>query len=1300
MNFENFTKHLKAYLGYAARLSCLPALFLLTYGVASAQCPLGCNNNVQVSLDADCQVEVTPAMILEGEGDNCDYTVVVYGPNNQPLPSSPVVNRDHIGKRLKVEVFLDGTNSCWGHINVEDKLPPSFDNCVEEEYLECYESGLPVVAPTATDNCDPNPVVNVVSDITTDLPCTDQYSAQRVIVYQAEDDQGNLSQYCTRTIYYTRIGLGDITFPRNYDNLDFPSLSCQTNQWDDNGNDYPDVAEVGAPTTPNGAPIYPNNSLCELNATFSDDVLDICESSYKVLRKWTVMDWCTSEIEERYQIIKVEDNEGPIVTCPTGLIEVPADPYNCSGDWVVEAPTVIFDCSGYDYEVSYLSSIDGVNPDPNGLYITDNVVRLNNGTYVIQDLPVGLSWIKYTITDNCGNPTECFSEVNVVDNVPPVPVCDQNTTVTLTTQGVAIVKAESFDDGSHDNCSPVTFEVARMTSGCGVSANRFGPTVEFCCTDVNNDNLQVILRVYDSNGNSNTCMVNVDVQDKINPVIDCPDDVTLYCGDDINDLSVTGEAVPYDNCGGVTANYKDLNSVNQCGITEPNQPIRRRWEVSQNGTVVANCTQFIYVYNPDPFVRGDIRWPRDRDLVGCQDSDLDVSETGEPTWDDNACNLVAYTFNDQIFEFVDSSCFKILRTFTVIDWCTFDQANPGAGGIWQQTQIIKLNNTVKPTINNCGTVNVCAYGANCDEPVSLVLDASDDCTDDLVYKWSLDIDDDGSVNATGSTNDASRTLPVGTHRIHWTVEDMCGNVETCNYDIIVRDCKKPTPYCLSEITTVIMPSSGEIDIWASDYNLGSFDNCSEKSALRYSFSSNVNNTRALFTCDDLGINILQMWVTDEAGNQDYCEVKINIQSNDGCNGASPRVSGEIKTATSELVPSVMVALEEMAAHETQMFETQGNGKFAFSDVTQQDYQLTAERNDFHDNGVSTLDLVLIQRHILGLTKLETAEQVIAADINNSESISGADVVQLRKLVLGIYTEFPDNKSWKFVDAGQEFADETSPWPLREYINLSNDNSSPMTNKDFTAIKIGDVNNSATAGATSEDQVSDVRSAQRATFVLDGASYEAGEELTIPVLATEEMDVFGYQFTLSYDADAIEINDVLAGSHNMTSSNVNLLEAANGKVAVAFDNAYGVPTSATEPMFYIQATAKKAGNVNNVLGVSNDVARAELYTADMKTMKLELATRTETGAHFTLLQNTPNPFSTATNIDFILAEDANATLTVFDVAGRTLMQTTKSYNQGFNTITLSAEDFNGHGILYYQLESNGYKATKKMIVLNR
>ncbi len=91
------------------------------------------------------------------------------------------------------------------------------------------------------------------------------------------------------------------------------------------------------------------------------------------------------------------------------------------------------------------------------------------------------------------------------------------------------------------------------------------------------------------------------------------------------------------------------------------------------------------------------------------------------------------------------------------------------------------------------------------------------------------------------------------------------------------------------------------------------------------------------------------------------------------------------------------------------------------------YTVTPEKNVDPLNGVTTYDLVLISKHILGIEALDSPYKMIAADINNSGSISTIDMVELRKLILFIDTEFQNNTSWRFVDAEFVFPNASNPW---------------------------------------------------------------------------------------------------------------------------------------------------------------------------------------------------------------------------------------------------------------------------------
>ena len=57
------------------------------------------------------------------------------------------------------------------------------------------------------------------------------------------------------------------------------------------------------------------------------------------------------------------------------------------------------------------------------------------------------------------------------------------------------------------------------------------------------------------------------------------------------------------------------------------------------------------------------------------------------------------------------------------------------------------------------------------------------------------------------------------------------------------------------------------------FDKGSFDNCTAPDDLTFDL------TPSFFDCDDVGTNVVYLYVTDEAGNSDFCETYVIIQDN-------------------------------------------------------------------------------------------------------------------------------------------------------------------------------------------------------------------------------------------------------------------------------------------------------------------------------------------------------------------------------------------------------------------------------------
>ncbi|MBK6823853.1 MAG: hypothetical protein IPG87_13020 [Saprospiraceae bacterium] len=126
--------------------------------------------------------------------------------------------------------------------------------------------------------------------------------------------------------------------------------------------------------------------------------------------------------------------------------------------------------------------------------------------------------------------------------------------------------------------------------------------------------------------------------------------------------------------------------------------------------------------------------------------------------------------------------------------------------------------------------------------------------------------------------------------------------------------------------------------------------------------------------------------------------------------------------------------------------------------------------------------------------MDNPYKLIAADVNESKSITARDIADLRKLILGITSELSIKKSWVFVESNYKFSDPTQPWSYSDVIKVDNLKSDLIENN-FVAVKLGDINGNAKA-----NQLATVasRSYAEATLQVGETKFQNGEEIILPL----------------------------------------------------------------------------------------------------------------------------------------------------------------------------------------------------------
>jgi len=589
--------------------------------------------------------------------------------------------------------------------------------------------------------------------------------------------------------------------------------------------------------------------------------------------------------------------------------------------------------------------------------------------------------------------------------------------------------------------------------------------------------------------------------------------------------------------------------------------------------------------------------------------------------------------------------------------------------------------------------------------------ASDLCNGESVaaelIRWSIAYDNGETTtrhNATGAdvTIDTELGSPGEVHTVTFSASDGCGNTSTAVSQVTFGDEKAPTPICISGVTTAFMSETGDVAIWANDFDLGSFDNCTDvhfsivptgDTPAHPDSAAFVDQASITFDCEDASnLYELDLYVWDASGNTDYCTVQVLI--NGECDrenmGASITIAGQIETEYGDHVDEVIMTIESQLAEYPKSQMTTEDGLYSFqSNPTDANYRISAKKDVDPVNGVTTLDIVHIQKHILGTVEFDNDYKYIAADANGDQKISAADIIQLRRLILGVQESFIGNESWRFVDRDQDMTT-GSPWPFVEIINIISVTDDQMS-EDFIAVKIGDINGNATANAAMRVET---RSVGSLMLLIDDVRVQKGDRIEIPVRAEQFDAISGFQFTIETSdivIESIQSSGLEVSTDNYALSNEGLSMSWHAEEMV----------SEEDVLFIMTATAQQNGLLSDMISLTSTKVKAEAYQSEtLNLLDVEMdVISPSTESVFALYQNEPNPFITQTKIGFDLPQAGTATLSILDADGKIVKTYSDIYESGYNEIRLERNDINVSGVVFYQLESGEYSSMMKMIILD-
>ncbi|MEI7982791.1 MAG: T9SS type A sorting domain-containing protein, partial [Bacteroidota bacterium] len=356
--------------------------------------------------------------------------------------------------------------------------------------------------------------------------------------------------------------------------------------------------------------------------------------------------------------------------------------------------------------------------------------------------------------------------------------------------------------------------------------------------------------------------------------------------------------------------------------------------------------------------------------------------------------------------------------------------------------------------------------------------------------------------------------------------------------------------------------------------------------------------------------------------------------------------------------------------------TLANGNYSFSNIYKGTYTLLANTNQPWA-GVNGTDALKIMRYVAWLDPFSTHIRVTSADVNNSNSVSGMDVLKVKKRFVGLDSAFARG-DWTFE-------------------KCSGGNEILMTGSDqvvdFYGLCVGDVNGSHIPGTgpKSESGV-DISTTKQMTA-------KAGQEIFIPISIDSEFDLGALSLELEFPKNLVEIMEVncVQGTpvYQVKENRINIVWAELTPIKVFPD----------EPVLFIKVKTSlsfQEGEIIQFVNASELTELSDIIAEPMRGITLHIPSicysRSSEESEMLIFPNPARQFAT---LIFKVPEDGKITVSLCDNAGHQIFADHDlNVTEGLKNLNLNVAAYaRGNYVLNLVFKGNNvsFREVKKLVL---
>jgi len=443
---------------------------------------------------------------------------------------------------------------------------------------------------------------------------------------------------------------------------------------------------------------------------------------------------------------------------------------------------------------------------------------------------------------------------------------------------------------------------------------------------------------------------------------------------------------------------------------------------------------------------------------------------------------------------------------------------------------------------------------------------------------------------------------------------------------------------------------------------------------------------AIFNCSMDEDQFVEVWVQDRVGNTERCTTLVLVYDTAGvCPIIPPPPPPSPVTVcartfgNNQVIQNVTFSsswtIPGNATSSSQLPVKPGGCAELSTLPPTTSFTLGAAKDVFPLNGVTTYDLVLISKHILDIQPLDASWKIAAADANRSGSVTTFDIVELRKLILGLTVKLPNNTpSWRlFVDTCTASGSPFSGMCPAEYILPVLPLAAYPSQITFKGLKVGDVNGSGTPTDTLQS-IAEARGFP-VSLELPDLTMQAGELLEIPIRISEGGNWEGIQFSLQFDPGLLELESV-CGNETLVLKPENWAIPQPGVLNLSWSEGTPVTILPGDAFMRLKVRAHSNGKLSEIIKLpENAQISPEAYDTEGVSHRLQLVFSQEISSteqnKVQIFSPMPNPTTGITRLPLRLMTPEMVSLELADLSGKVIVNQSYNLDAGAHMLDIPA-----------------------------